>query len=485
MRKRTPLLEWQIVEKHDEWEAALRSLAVDSTASVPVVHHHPYRRYVIGGLLALLLLVASAGGWLWQTAQVGLEQIGGELSGAVQIELTSLPTPPAVTWASSSTAIAWGRQLEREQHTLHTLLSADVPVDQLVTDVNTINLLGDLAVVKFVTTAEDGTQVHQQTRFYRHTAEGWHRTMPEAELWGAPRRLESEYFIFDFRQNDAQVIAAVAPQVDALYTELQHNFGLLPNAEKLVIEVTVEHVTGAVLTPQWEREPLVVPSPALYFAPVELNDSTLLAQSIAIPLIDYMAERAGEEYSMPFHGRPLLGSISLWQLWELEMPLAQWRQEIVRWLYDDTTTNDSEKESVLPDHYDELCAMHSLWMLSPVLVGIPIECMTLDRGVWVATKWLHHVSTTHLERLQRPLDDYQYDFDGENYLSRSTSVVAVATLVEYAVTAYGHERLPALLAGAAQHESWETLIPAVYGVSPAEFEEGWQTYMAAEYGIQP
>jgi hypothetical protein len=75
-------------------------------------------------------------------------------------------------------------------------------------------------------------EAYRQTRFYRNTDEGWLRIQPDDELWGAPRRLESSHFIWSFRQNDAQVIAAVAPQIDALYAELQRNFGFIPSSEK-------------------------------------------------------------------------------------------------------------------------------------------------------------------------------------------------------------------------------------------------------------
>ena len=87
---------------------------------------------------------------------------------------------------------------------------------------------------------------------------------------------------------------------------MQRNFDLTPTAEKLAIEVTVEHVTGAMLTPQWAHESLVVPSPALYLAPVEMDDSALLAQSIALPLIDFMGGRAIEEHAIPQRWQPLL-----------------------------------------------------------------------------------------------------------------------------------------------------------------------------------
>ncbi|HMN29643.1 MAG TPA: hypothetical protein PKE45_15950, partial [Caldilineaceae bacterium] len=61
--------------------------------------------------------------------------------------------------------------------------------------------------------------------------------------------------------------------------------------------------------------------------------------------------------------------------------------------------------------------------------------------------------------------------------------VALATLIEYAVTTYGRERLPALVAGLGQYDSWETLVPAVFGVSVAQFERGWQLYLSEHYGV--
>jgi hypothetical protein len=56
-------------------------------------------------------------------------------------------------------------------------------------------------------------------------------------------------------------------------------------------------------------------------------------------------------------------------------------------------------------------------------------------------------------------------------------------LIDYAVTTYGREQLPMLVAGLGHYDRWETLIPAVYGVSAAEFEAGWQAYLLAHYGV--
>lgn len=489
MRKRTSQLEWQFVENQDDWDAAQRTSAMDTMPSGSVVQHRPYRSYVWAGLLVLLLLLASAGGWLWRTAQAGLNEIEGELSSTVQIELASVApvsAPPGKTWTTDPAAMVWKKQLERDRTTLHTLLPPDTPAIPLVQDVQTISLLGNQAVIEFVTTAGEGTQPYGQTRFYRYSAEGWQRTMPDDELWGAPHRLESDYFVYHFRQNDAEVVAAVAPQIDALYAELQRNFGLTPVTEKLVIEVTVEHATGAVLTPRWESEPLVVPSPALYFAPVDLSDSAILAQSIALPLIDYMGERAIENHTIPTRWQPLLNGLRLWQLWNLDMPLAYWQQDLVKWIYVDAPKAAVEQRSMLPTSYTELCAMHSLWMLSPAFIAIPLKCNELDALIWSPNRWSAFVPRIRLDELSMPQTDWNQPFAQEtNNPYYYSETVVIATLIEYAVKVYGVEHLPVLLAGLPQYDTWETLIPAVYGVSPSEFEQGWRTFMAKEYGMQP
>ena len=71
------------------------------------------------------------------------------------------------------------------------------------------------------------------------------------------------------------------------------------------------------------------------------------------------------------------------------------------------------------------------------------------------------------------------------WLHQAGRRVALATLVEYVVATYGRERLPALVAGLGQYESWDTLLPAVFGVSATEFEAGWQAYLVAHYTVSP
>ena len=70
-------------------------------------------------------------------------------------------------------------------------------------------------------------------------------------------------------------------------------------------------------------------------------------------------------------------------------------------------------------------------------------------------------------------------------LFRSSSDVCQKTVhaIEYAVPTYGRDRLPALMASLGQSDSWDTLLPAVFGVSAAAFEAGWQAYLKAHYDV--
>jgi hypothetical protein len=77
---------------------------------------------------------------------------------------------------------------------------------------------------------------------------------------------------------------------------------------------------------------------------------------------------------------------------------------------------------------------------------------------------------------------YEPYYNSDNSLVPTTSV-AIASLLEYLVATYGYEQLPVLLAGLAQHNDWETLLPAALGVSAADFEAGWQSYLAQQYNV--
>jgi hypothetical protein len=68
------------------------------------------------------------------------------------------------------------------------------------------------------------------------------------------------------------------------------------------------------------------------------------------------------------------------------------------------------------------------------------------------------------------------------YSALSPEALMTETAIEYGISAYGRDRLPTLLDGVRRYISWDALIPAVFGVSTAEFEAGWQAYLFKEEG---
>jgi hypothetical protein len=335
---------------------------------------------------------------------------------------------------------------------------------------------------------DHGKPAYRQTRFYQRTAAGWQRTAPVAALWGAKRSLETTYFVFHLRQQDAPVVIAAAPQLDTLYTTLAHNLGLprRPTTKKLVIDVSVTQPPGHTLPWFGVPERIRVPSPAVYRAPVELTDSELLAQSITLPLLEHVLAQRREQHQTGLAWQPMLSGLRLWQVWDLDLPLSVWREDVVKWIYRDLPARRPGQAVVLPERYTDLCAAHMLWLKSPLQLHLPLFCTEFDQTQWRFYWKVSADPSTRLDQLIVPVDPDEYFADTNNYvhkLSRPGQTVALATLIEYAVATYGRERLPVLVASLGQYERWDTLLPAVYGVSPAEFEAGWQAYLAAQYGI--
>lgn len=74
----------------------------------------------------------------------------------------------------------------------------------------------------------------------------------------------------------------------------------------------------------------------------------------------------------------------------------------------------------------------------------------------------------------------------DNHLDPSPSYTAQAyqaanPLAEFIIDTYGHRTMPALLDAFEAYETWETLSPAVFGVSATELEEQWHAYLRRKY----
>jgi hypothetical protein len=487
MDKRTPSVEWMIAQNEADWQ---RLQGPPLPASEPVAHRRRRLQRYLGAMAALFVLLVSAGDWWWRTTRAALPQPTVERTAMPQPEVgTVAPDPDSLVASvmSNQSGRDWWDQEAQADSSLLGAWQSDEPNIHGAVALHRLGFQGDQAVVSIATPAKNGAPVYRQTRFYRRTATGWVQTAPDAALWGPQRSLATPYFVYHFRQNDVQTVIAVAPQMDALYRILWRNFGLpiIPTPKKLVIEVSVTQSPGFAILGFSKPHRFVVPSPAVYWAPVELTDADLLAQSIALPLLEQVLAQAGEHHAISATWQPMLRGLRLWQVWELELPLAAWRENVVQWIYIDGPVTAPGQSFVLPDRYAKLCAAYKLWMASPAQLNIPLSCARPEWEEQSFPLWRLRDPLTRLDQLVVPLRPGEYieEPDSLHQVFHPGQTVALATLVEYAVAAYGRERLPALVAGLGQYENWDTLIPAVFGVSATEFEAGWQAYLTAHYGV--
>jgi hypothetical protein len=213
-----------------------------------------------------------------------------------------------------------------------------------------------------------------------------------------------------------------------------------------------------------------------------MADSELLAQALALPLFEHALAQGRQHHEIPETWQPLTSAWRLWQLWDLDLPLAAWREDVVKWIYIDVPSKSPEQAVVLPPRYRELCAAHRLWLLAPMQIHVPLYCSDLDQRRWDFYWQSTFDPPVRLTQLAAPVDRDVVpgsDLPPESQLHQTIPLV---TLLDYVVASYGRERLPALMASLHQHNTWETLVPAVFGVSAADFEVGWQAYLAAHHG---
>jgi hypothetical protein len=427
MRRASATIEWQIVQDEQTWRQLVQ-------ASTPPNLKRRHLSTRLGEALLLFGLLGVVSFSCWYITQSSWQQTQTELAAVVQQE------------KAASLSI---RLLARQ---------------------------GDRAIVSAPTVG--------QTRFYQRTATGWQQRTPSAEDWGPPEQLATPSFHWYYQAQDAPVVATVAAQIESLSRTLHQNLGLsvLAMGEKVTIEVSLSASTEQRGAYWVALRRLHVPAPVVYRTAVDLSDADVLAQSIALPLINQAIDQAQKQYGLASTWQPLLEGLRLWQVWDTTLPLATWRRPVVQWLYQ-ALPSATEGAVVLPQGYSELCNEHQLWLTSPMQVGIPLLCTALDKEPWYVAIWGTSTPLRHLNQFTVPVTKRSALSDRplpEGQAPRGQTI-ALATLIDYAVVTYGRERLPALVAGLGQSESWETLLPAVYGVSAAEFDAGWQRYLARQY----
>jgi hypothetical protein len=273
-------------------------------------------------------------------------------------------------------------------------------------------------------------------------------------------------------------VADAAPRLEQLYARLRRDFGLAATeaAQVIPVEVVTEPQPPG-LRYMHRAYTLIVPSPALLEVPLELEAGDALYQAAVYPLASLVLREVQHAYppiwmNNATHWWPLLAALPLWAVWDEGGPLAASHADIVRWLLHNAQASAPSVYQTLPDDYARLCAAYQVWHLMPADMGIPLACTAGDTTKW-SKRWTPALPL-RLDELPTRAMSYS------SVPSYSASqMLGMATLIEYVVATYGRAALPRLVTALGEHAGWHTLIPAVFGVSAAEFEAGWHAYLAA------
>ncbi len=420
------MLDWQVGESED-WEsfepverpARAELLEADEAAQDRLGR---WRTIVRGALVVVVLTAIVVGYSAWREYQVGLTQIRADIQSTVDTE--------AWAWGNADEALVdslmdsqaddgWARDFRRDiERGLH-YAGDDVQAPQAL--IENMELENDVALIEVLVT-EPGvpwtSTPYRETRFYRQAEERWLRTEPVAEFWGPKVTVETNHFRFGFRQRDAGVVETVAGSVDAVYASLRRGVGLgpAPAGETFTIEVLPR---TDVTDWRFAGDTLTVPSPALLPVPEDRSKSDRLFQSITYPLVRRVLSEVLEEADVESQWLTLVDGVHHWLTWDRWALPSGWR------------------------YHAEEPVRRRIERGTPMSLGE----ITSSRGI------------------------------GWNRSGRWGRLIAAETVVAYAMDTHGRDRLPALLQALSRHDTWNTLVPAVFDVPVDQLEAGWQAYL--------
>jgi len=475
----TPDFGWQILLDENEWDRDTLSQIPNTDNPAPLPQKTRLRSgWTIAGIA---LCLALAGGLhLWQQAHIGLSVVEKSLSHTVTLENQAKGTGDDLLAAA-----LLDPQAEADWRALVQMNLGQAGEQAVITD---FVLHGKQAIARVRVTHPESGRVYRESRFYRETTGGWLRTQPDASLWGNPTTMESEYFVFHFRQLDKAAVAVAAPLLDAAYLHIHTALALplraIHDAESK-IPIHIATVVEATAYHWYDRgKPLWVDSPWLLRLPDDMTDGNALAEMVASSL----RRSAVNELLSPLSDMDeptagLLGGLRLWLTWE-KTTLAQNHNKIgnVGWLYENTP-HSPQRTSV---SFPETCELFDTGQIvSPA--GPAFFYCSVEPAFPFSS-----YSRPPISLAQLPISQPQYGsyVDGSAGLAGQPGVdtqgqaIAFATILKYAAYTYGPASVPALLQAAREGKNWATATPQIFGLSAKEFEAGWWEWLAEKYGME-
>jgi hypothetical protein len=474
MSEREVILDWDVLLDDTEWNRteSLGDLLVAEAApqtSPPLSSSRlPWAMGV-----ACLLVVVGAGLLLRHYATVGLSRINAEVQEIVETEAWVQQTGKSLVAASLVDGQADRRWQERFRRDLnHSGFFSGAQMAQGEVEIQTVTLRSDLAMVAVIVQGPDGTR-HRQMRFYRQDEkDGWLRTAPSPVFWGSKQTVETVYFRIHYRQRDEYAVLDAAARLDKIYTNLRQDAGLPPASGKLTVEVRP-------LSPyqldylQFEENRLEVHSPLLLQVPEGLSDEETLTKSIVNPLVAYVLAEAQQQVAVRWRWLPMLRGLRLWQVYVGSDSYPLWYQDAVALLYEDAQDVRSVQRTVTLHDLSRLCRTYAIWRYN--MPGDLAQRLCADEN-WTPRLLRVAQGPDRLDAFVL-LGESDHVRSNRSWTDEWVRRVAAATVIDYLVATYGRDRLPALMAGFCTYDSWDTLAPAVLGVSAQELERDWLAYV--------
>lgn len=301
------------------------------------------------------------------------------------------------------------------------------PALQLRESVRAVEFVSDAAMAEVVVTRTLPTgkvDVQPETRFYKLTPTGWQRTAPIAAFWGPTATLDTRSLHFVFGSKDRAAAEQLAPSAEALYTVLRRVTGQdLAEDGLLTVEIVPDQVMRNGLH---EAGRVRLTSPLLYRT-ASPSRQEILGRLLRHSLAEQMLDAA------------LQGTAPKVQWLRMVEAFGSWMRF---------------SDAVQPMPAGGLAALQRLQ--SSTDDRVPLA--SLLAGVMD-----HGPKPPPMSEGYSPGALFQQD----------QRWAAAEQLIDFIAATYGIDVLPKLLQGFGQHDDWETLAPAVLGVSAAELEAAW------------
>lgn len=277
--------------------------------------------------------------------------------------------------------------------------------------------------------------------------------------------------------SDVALVEANADALATLHAEMYGKVGLPQDDQSGAPD-------GRLFVQVWGNQPAAwdrvsgrigLPSPLFQAETVAMDQSVLLHQSWAVALGEGAVLEAGRHYRVPYGWLPLLDGLRLWLLWDGDGPLTVSRKRIVQWL------GNPDTKGLSLDEVADICRVFGYWRLSPLDYAIPVGCD--QSGYFMPSPIPLPTQLSALAPIHPPIDSLEDQYSPAQPQPSKAVSVALALFFDYAGERFGEDSVARLLAGLAAHADWETLIPAVYGISAQELETGWRLWLAEEYGM--